>query len=437
MVSLDDDEARPARAPRSGNPRWRWVAVALALAAAVTVVVVNRQPAPERQSAPEPVPPVLGSSTRPTPPTSLPDDGSDWNLVTRPAVPAGLTQDTCGTSAPLPRVRSAPLNEMTGVKLVIGAAGVLDVDSQEMTRQPVALADGDRVRQVLDAGTDTYLLVGTCRLSDPLRVLRVGQAGAVQEVPVELTGAQVLRTLLIAGDRIWAAVDSDSFNRKEVALIPLSGGAQVPLPSDFWAFATLGDLVVGWVGELGYDSPNRIELFDPVTGRILNSFRGVRSAAVGAGVLLWTGTRCGQDCPVMMYRADTGATSTLKVGVPADLDLNDAVISPDGSSVAMAGDAPAVTYTRDGSTVPASAEIRVLDLRTGRVDAVPGIRLVDRYAGRPSLLYSADGRWLVIGVPTQTGSQVLLWRPGLEAPVVAVTTDDTSAYPPPLAVEGF
>jgi len=434
MVTIDDDPApRVRRGSRPRDPRWRWIGVAGVLAAAVTVVVINRQPTTEWQSAPAPVLPPATST--PAHPTSPPDDGRSWTLVTRPAQPAGVAADSCGTRAPLPRVVSEPLREKTGLQLVIGAAGVLDVDSHDVARDPVALDLGDQVRQVLTAGSNTYLVVGTCRLSDPARVLSVDDTGRIQEIAVPLTGDQVLGRLLDVGGKVWASVESGSFNRHEMALAPLDGGNQVPLPSDFWAFAGVGDLVVGRVGEIGFERPIRVELFDPTTGQVVHSFRPVSGVGVGADMVIWTGTGCGQACPLQIYRADTGLVTTSAITVPVDFDLNGSVVSGDGRSVASVVPLPA-TVGRGGVTSGAPAQIEVLDLDSGDITPVPGIELADRYAGQPSLAYSADSRWLVIGVPTSTGSEVLLWRPGLTTPAEAAVTSDASSYPPPLAVSG-
>ena len=438
MLALDGEDAvQPrGRGPRTADPRWRLLAAALALTTMIVLVVVNREEPP---GIAQPVPPQPTPTAAASSPSSLaPSATQSWKLTTLALGPDGQvlqTADTCGTRAPLPQITAASLDEPTGVRLVIGAAGVIDVDSQSLTRNPIALNDSDRIVQLLTHGGDTFLMVGTCTLSEPVRILKVGADGSTDEIPVELFGQQTLGSLIVVDEKVWVSVFSQTFNRGEFAMIPLDGGAQVPIPRNFWAFAGVGRLVVGRTDRLGYEVPDQVQLFDLEKQEVVETFEHVASVAIGSEAVFWISSTCAATCPLNIYNSVTGKSSVADFTVPADFDLNGAAVSSDGSKVAAVNDSRTVDFARDGSITRTGAHVDVLDIRDGEIDSVPGVELFDKYTGFPRLLFSADNTWLVIGVPAKTGTDVLLWRPGMTESARALSTSDSSYYPAPIAVD--
>jgi len=59
--------------------------------------------------------------------------------------------------------------------------------------------------------------------------------------------------------------------------------------------------------------------------------------------------------------------------------------------------------------------VAVQDLRTGTLSLVPGVELAPKAA--VGLVFSRDGRWLLITLNEGRSARLLVWRPGLDRPM--------------------
>jgi WD40-like Beta Propeller Repeat len=107
-------------------------------------------------------------------------------------------------------------------------------------------------------------------------------------------------------------------------------------------------------------------------------------------------------------------STTTRAEIPSSGGLWDGVVSPDRRTVAMLRQrSRPARYDMGHPGNP--NEIVTLDLRSGAPHAVPGVVLFAKAA--PGLAFSSDGRWLVISLDEGTSVRLLLWRPGLAAPL--------------------
>src|SRR5207244_1552391 len=64
----------------------------------------------------------------------------------------------------------------------------------------------------------------------------------------------------------------------------------------------------------------------------------------------------------------------------------------------------------DDAGPPEAGSVAILDLRTGRKAYVPGLTTPN--AEHADVAWSADGRWLALGVKYPDQERIAVWRPG-------------------------
>lgn len=340
----------------------------------------------------------------PTATTTYPPEPPSPSLPPWPQV-----DGACGSTAFLPIVSAAPLDEHTGIRAVVGdRLRTVDVDSGTVT-SVAGLPRGQFAGELATAGDGRYALLTACQQATPAvaTVVRLDASGArpVARGPYS--------DLLSGGDHVWGAIYPNDSG--PILLDPLDGRPRLPLPNGFAPLAGSGDQIIGTmtVPGKGSDGPFLIRRLDPVTGRASVTLGPASSVAVSAGLVVWTGIHC-VHCPIRTYDLATGAQSLTRAVLPTSADLWSAVVSPDHRMLAFLEQrSTPARYDMDHPGNP--NEIVVANLDTGAVQPVPGVTLWSK--SFPGLAFSGDGRWLAITLDEGTSIRVLVWRPGLDRPL--------------------
>ncbi len=116
--------------------------------------------------------------------------------------------------------------------------------------------------------------------------------------------------------------------------------------------------------------------------------------------------------------------------MPTGGDLSSPVFSPDGTLAAF----QLARARRDPRFAAAPlgppSDVVVLNLRTGKLDIVPGLELPPAtWAG---LAFDPTGRWLLTTVSEGDHGDLLAWRPGLPGPALVTSLPGPLAEAPPL-----
>jgi hypothetical protein len=116
--------------------------------------------------------------------------------------------------------------------------------------------------------------------------------------------------------------------------------------------------------------------------------------------------------------------------VPVGGDLPSPVFSPNGTlaafQLAWAGRDHRFTSAFPG---PPSVVV-VLNLRTGKLDVVPGLELPPAtWAG---LAFDPTGRWLLAAVSEGDHGELLAWRPGMSGPALVTSLPGPLDEAPPM-----
>jgi hypothetical protein len=143
------------------------------------------------------------------------------------------------------------------------------------------------------------------------------------------------------------------------------------------------------------------------------------AVAVGARAAAWAPEDCTKPCPLTV--GDLGTDDRRKYPMPAGWTPKSGAFSPDARSLAL-------TF-RAVTTCCEPGRVGVLDLRTGAVATVPDLRTAPDLGAH--LAWSADGRWLVIGLPWPDRQAIALWRPGASLRVLPTVLP---GHPGPLTV---
>jgi len=403
---MEDEDVLQVGPPRSRRPALVRVLAALAVAGVVAGYFLTRG---DQHRAPEAAPSASSASPSEAVPSEAVPTGPP---ATRPPWPQA--DGACGNTAFLPLVTAAPLRERTGLRLVVGdRLSSVDVDAGTV-RQPRGLPAGSYATAVATAAGHTYALLVTCGagFGDPATVVRLDSSGVVRTVAHGRYGG-----LLGGGAHVWAvAWPGDG---STAVLDPLDGARTVRLPHNFAPVAAHGDLIVGETPDTATagGSTQVVQLFDPSTGRTVRTLGRASSIAAGAGMVIWAGANCGR-CPVVSYDLATRTRTLLPFTVPGGLQLWSAAISPDRRFAALIRErSEPAPYDSDHPGNP--NEVVVLDLRSGAVHPVPGLVLWTK--SFPGMAFSPDSRWLVLALDEGSAVQVLVWRPGLAAPLASPT----------------
>jgi hypothetical protein len=420
---MSDEEEVLELGPRRPHSTLLLIVAAVLLAGGIGAYAVlhERGDHPHRQALTTPTPPASSTpAPLPTAPGSIgpgPDGRPPWPQR------AGA----CGNTAFLPLVSARPLDHRTGVRAVVGdrLTGV-DVDTGAV--QPVrGLPKDEYATQIVTAGGATYALLSPCAqvIGAPARVVRVtadGRAETVARGPYDY--------LIGGGDHPWALIWAEAEDRTTVDA--LDGTKRHRLPASFGPIAGYRDYLIGTEGT-STDSGGHIVGLDPRTGKERLDLGRASWVAVSQGIVAWAEPGC-RRCRLHILDLATGKRSVTRRAI-ADVPSSwGGVASPDHRTfVLLRQSATPARYDMDHPGNP--NEIVTVDLVTGAVTPVPGVRLWSK--SMPGLDFSADSRWLLISLDEGTGTRLLLWHPGLPAVQQSpARLTDRNAYSPGLATVG-
>jgi hypothetical protein len=148
-------------------------------------------------------------------------------------------------------------------------------------------------------------------------------------------------------------------------------------------------------------------LLDRQTGVVRRRLGHARyPVATGDRSIAWVPTRCDPDCLVIRTELTTGITRSYRM--PDRREPADGAFAPDGQRLALSfSGVPA-----DSQTPAKPGFAGILDLRSSALTTVPG--LATPPSEHADVTWSADGRWLVLGVTWPEEELIAVWRPGSE-----------------------
>ncbi len=126
----------------------------------------------------------------------------------------------------------------------------------------------------------------------------------------------------------------------------------------------------------------------------------------------WVPTRCDPDCAVLRAELATGVTHRYRM--PAGREPVTGAFAPDGRRLA-------VSFSGQPANVRAPARpgfAGILELRAASLTRVPGLSTPPNH--HADVVWSADGRWLVLGVTWPEEELIAVWRPGSEVVILPV-----------------
>jgi len=182
-----------------------------------------------------------------------------------------------------------------------------------------------------------------------------------------------------------------------------------------------------------------VELVDPNSGVVLRRIGDGFPMGAADHVLLVSLHGCAatpahSTCTLESFDLSTGrpqATIKLPAGrSPTGGDLSSPVFSPNGALAAF----QLARASRDphyAATFPSTpSDVVILNLRTGRLDIVPGLELPPAtWAG---LAFDPTGRWLLATVSEGDHGDLLAWRPGMPGPALVTSLPGPLVEAPPL-----
>ncbi len=381
------------------------------------------------------------STPNPTEMTHVPGTTSSPSPSIQPAAarPWPTANGACGAKVPVPLLSHlGTLDAPTGLQLLAGNdTRRFDVDTGMRGAPLFPLQRGEFVSQLAVDGAGVVAVISDCRGYPPVRVVRRSADGTIHTIGVNRAGYQV-GSLLTGGNRIWISLyhaqpDSVSYSTSAVLLRATDGSSTViTLPDGFDPVAGSGNLIVGNWSDSESSARGPIQLYSLSRRAIVAQLGGsTPSYVVANGYIVWLDDGCELSCPVHRYRIRDGATTTVDAAVPPSTAW--VAISPDGTRIAgVRYDRPAnPRFTTDHPGGPTG--IVMMDLRSGTVTALPGIELAPK--ANPSLAFSNDSRWLVVGVDGGRTGRVLLYDRSLTRPLdTGVTVPGPVLWNIPIAV---
>lgn len=397
------DPNAPPEAPRArpGNPRLRLAAlVAVAvLVAVVALIQHNRKDPPVRAAPPSGPQPQASRVVQ--------------NWPDQPGI--------CNTRLEEPIVTSDALAEPVGAALLVSGAkpGLLDVDTGSIESLPGAtpLTDQQYVSQTVAGSSALYSLIRDCQRRAVGTVV-VNQIGQPQR-PVAV-GRTFYGLLSDGRGGVWGELYSGPPRVRPEAAVGTSllrldrAGQPIVIPPNLIPIGLYGTTLVA--GTAPTPVRRSLVLFDLRTGHATNLGPSY-GASVSGDQLIWTSSPCSDvdACPVHRYDLGTGGASVAAYHLPLEANFATAVISPDRQRVAfvLSRETPDPAYASNARGTP--SDLAVLDLRNGVIEPVPNLELPPD-STPDKFTFSADGKWLVVGFTTATGTEVYSWRSGLSRP---------------------
>ena len=244
---------------------------------------------------------------------------------------------------------------------------------------------------------------------------------------------------LIGGPHLAWALSYRSSTVLTQVLTPVAGSRAVRFSS---SRDPIADTAAGLV-EVRYrplaGQRHAVELVDPNTGAVLRRIGDGFPMGAADHVLLVSLHGCAappapRTCTLESFDLNTGrpiATIKLPAGrMPTGGDLSSPVFSPNGTLAAfqIARAKPDPRFAAAPLGPP--SDVAVLNLRTGKLDIVPGLELPPAtWAG---LAFDPTGRWLLATVSEGDHGDLLAWRPGMPGPALLTSLPGPLVEAPPL-----
>jgi hypothetical protein len=397
-------------------PRWVWAVAGIAVVVVLAGVAAAHSGAHQRATA---------SPSRSQAATAHPTPA-------RPQWPAA--PGACGSTVDLPQIHLSGQHPQVHARLLIGGTGLREVTAGGAVSRPLpGLPERDRVVTNVVAGPRTaYAFDTPCTSSTgSVRIYRIGAGGAHR--------LRVSADALIGGPHLAWALSYRSSTVLTQVLNPLAGSRAVRFSSstDPIADTAAGLVVVRYRPLAG--QRHAVELVDPNSGAVLRRIGDGFPMGAADHVLLVSLHGCAETpahstCTLESFDLSTGrpqATIKLPAGrMPTGGDLSSPVFSPNGTlaafQLARAGRDPRYA----ASSLGPPSDVVVLNLRTGKLDIVPGLELPPAtWAG---LAFDPTGRWLLATVSEGDHGDLLAWRPGMPGPALMTSLPGPFVAAPPL-----
>jgi hypothetical protein len=334
----------------------------------------------------------------------------------------------------LPQIHLARQPAHVHARLLIGGTGLREVTPAGAVTGPLpGLPEhGRMVTNVVAGARAAYVFDMPCSNSTgSVRIYRI-RAGAAHRLAVSADA-------LIGGPNLALALRYRPSTVSTQVLTSQTGGRPVRFRSSADPIAdTTAGLVAVRYRPLAAQR-HAVELLDPNTGAVLRRMGdGFPMGAAGHVLLVslrgCTETAMHSTCTLESFNLNTGrpiATIRLPAGrYPTGGDLSSPAFSPNGTLAAFQF-ARAKRDPRFASAFPnPPSDVVVLNLRTGKLDIVPGLELPPAtWAG---LAFDPTGRWLLATVSEGARGDLLAWRPGMPGPSLVTTLPGPLVEAPPL-----
>jgi hypothetical protein len=401
-------------------PRWVWAVAGVAVLAVLTGTIVAHTGSHHAAASSPP-----GSSAAgPSPAGSRTPAAPSWPSV------AGA----CGSTVELPQVHVARQRADVHARLLIGGAGLREVTVGSAISGPIpGLPERSGVVTSMVAGPRAAYVIDTpCNGSiASVQVYRI-RAGAAYRLGVSAD-------VLIGGPHLAWALSYRPRALLTRVLTHLAGSRAVRFRS---GTEPVADTAAGLVVERYHPPAGQrytVELFNPSTGAVLRHFGYGFPLGAAGHVLLVSLHSCVAilphgTCTLESVDLNTGrplATVRLPPGrTLTGGDLSSPVFSPNGTLAAF--QLARVRWDpRFRSRFPGPpSDVAVLNLRTGKLDVVPGLELPPAtWAG---LAFDPTGRWLLATVSEGDHGDLLAWRPGMPGPALVASMPGPFVEAPPL-----
>jgi hypothetical protein len=340
----------------------------------------------------------------------------------------------CQSAVDLPQIHLSQQPVHIRARLLIGGTGLREITLGGAVSAPLSgLPEHNRLVTTVVAGPGAAYAFDTPCISSTAsaRLYQIG-AGGVHRLRVNADA-------LIGGPHhAWALSYRPSAVLTRV-LSPLTGSRAVRFRSSIDPIAdTAAGLVVVIYRPLAGQRA-AVELVNPNTGRVLRRVGDGFPMGAADHVLLVSLHGCAAllahgMCTMESIDLNTGrplATIRLPAGrTPTGGDLSSPVFSPNGTLAAF----QLARAGRDPRFAPAPlgppSDVVVLNLRTGKLDIVPGLELPPAtWAG---LAFDPTGRWLLATVSEGGHGDLLAWRPGMPGPALVTSLPGPFDEAPPL-----
>jgi hypothetical protein len=380
-----------------GPPRWVLAVGVVAVAAMVTALALRTEDAGPSSAAPSPSPTAAGFD-------------------------AGRAGNACGGDVALPVVDALDKPTGTHLRLLVGDRDLRLVDVDEGWAKVLAPPSPPRAVTLLARnGRD---IVAVMRDPCAAQAFGTGQVGIVDPDTGTVTPKGRGDDILPGLPMTVAEFDPAG----GVVMRQLDGTRLITLPPGWRPWARTAGGYFAEVLNNGFDSgvPPTVGIGTTASAELSQSFGDGTVVGASSQRLFWMAS-CSPGPCLLSWQAPGDDASTAQAIGGAGWG---GIVSPDGNRLAFR--LPR-SSGRFGQHPGPPNDVAVVDIRTGRVQVLPGL-VVAAKAGL-TLAWSPDSAWLAIGGDLGTGHLLLLWRDGMKqlARVPLSDTGGGTTGPPALA----